>query len=70
MECIDDVKQEINDWNNFIFTRNKLKKELKEKDLQKRKEYLKRIEELHIDGIQKRKEHLKRLEELHKQARR
>ena len=40
-----EVKEEINDWNNFIFARQKVAKE--EKQRKKHKEHLKRVEELH-----------------------
>jgi len=55
MERID-IKEEINDWNNFIFARKKIEKE----------EELCSI----IFRRNKHKRHLKRIEELHKQARR
>lgn len=40
-----EVKEEINDWNNFIFARKKVAEE--EEQRKKNKEHLKRIEELH-----------------------
>ena len=45
MEHIDDIKEEINDWNNSIFARQKVAQE--EKQRKKHKEHLKRVEELH-----------------------
>ena len=45
MERINEIKEEINDWNNFIFARKKIEKE--EERRKKHKEHLKRIEELH-----------------------
>lgn len=45
MERINEIKEEINDWNNFIFARKKIEKE--EERRKKHKRHLKRIEELH-----------------------
>jgi len=45
MEHIDDIKQEINDWNNFAFARQKVVKE--EEQREKHKEHLKRLKALH-----------------------
>ena len=48
MERINEIKEEINDWNNFIFARQKVAKEEEQRKKHKEhREHLKRVEELH-----------------------